>query len=117
MAVWCTCGKYKSYGEDPDGWWVCTLCRKPSLLTCNQCDTCDRTFRAYKQGLKIAVTCPSCEDVEFKMCQCKGCNNIALDFENDNIYLTETQKKMIGWFCNDCIQLSCTTECLRKKTA
>lgn len=60
---WCTCGKQHKvgYSKDPDGWWVCAHCRKPSKLTLNQCDVCDLYYRAYKQSLKIAVTCPDCE--------------------------------------------------------
>lgn len=61
--TYCTCGKqYKEgYSKDSDGWWVCASCRKPSILTMNECDVCGNKFRGVKQSLKFAYTCPSCD--------------------------------------------------------
>lgn len=58
---WCIHNGRYGFSKDKDGWWVCGECRKPSIHTMNECDTCGKKYRAYKQNLKFAVTCPQCD--------------------------------------------------------
>lgn len=68
--VWCTCiirSKHLGFTKESiaSPWWVCTGCRKPSMLCLNQCDECEARFKGIGPKMQFAYPCPTCEKTNY----------------------------------------------------